>query len=421
MRVPGFGLGRNPIQGHGQAHFCISPHTNGRKSSADRLLFSIAVAALAGLISQLSAVEQTSTRSSSGDIQVLGDKTMGTPALWFACDGPTSDLERMFGQPDVISDLQALKAGVSLALPELSEGRAQIVLKLNQAGIPVTAWLALTGEQGYYLNASNAQAAMARFKEFKRWSATYVLRWASIGLDIEPNIQDFEALGKGHRWHLVLAIIGRYFRTLRIKRAKELYAELIREMHSNGYTVETYQFPFIADERDVHSTVLERISGIVDIRADREALMLYTSFNPRLDSALIWVYGPEAQAIAVGSTAGSDADPRFHPLNWEEFSRDLRVARHFSSIIGVYSLAGCVQQGFLDRLKTMNWNEPVLIPRDSVQKAERLRTRIQRAIWIASWLPYAAMLISFLIVLLIAAVVRRRKIRAHVSGSEVRA
>lgn len=100
------------MQGHGPPHFCISPHTNGRKSSAAAacLLLSIVVAGLAGLISQLSAVEPTSTRSSSGDIQVLGDKTMGTPALWFACDGPTSDLERMFSQPDVISDLQATKA-----------------------------------------------------------------------------------------------------------------------------------------------------------------------------------------------------------------------------------------------------------------------------------------------------------------------
>lgn len=405
------------MRGHGQPYFYISPYTSDRKSSAVRLLRYIAVLGLVGITSQLSTVEHASTRPSSRDIQVLGDETMGTPALWFACDGATSDLERMLSQPDVISDLLALKAGVSLALPELSEGRAQIVLKLNQVGIPVTAWLALPGEQGYYLNASNAQAAMPRFKEFDRWSASHGLRWASIGLDIEPNIQDFEALGKGHRWHLVLAIIGRYFRTRRIKRAKESYVQLIREMHGNGYTVETYQFPFIADERHVHSTVLERISGIVDIRADREVLMLYTSFNPALDSALIWVYGPEAHAIAVGSTAGSNADPRFHPLNWEEFSRDLRVARHFSGMIGVYSLAGCIQQGFLDRLKTMNWNDPVLIPGASVQKAERLRTRIQRAIWIASWVPYAAMLIPFLIALLIAAMVRRRKIRAPVSGS----
>jgi hypothetical protein len=371
-------------------------------------------AGLVCLASQLWGVELK-----SGDIQVLGDRTKGSPALWFACDGPTSDLERMLSEPGVISDLQALKAGVSLALPELTERRAQIVLKLNYAGIPTTAWLALPGEEGYYLNASNAPEAMVRFKDFERWSATYGLHWTSIGLDIEPNIQDFETLGKGHRRHLVFTIIGRYFNSGRIKRAKESYAELIGEMNKNGYTVETYQFPFIADERDVHSTVLERISGIVDIRADREALMLYTSFNPGLDSALIWVYGPEAQAIAVGSTAGSDTDPRFHRLNWDEFSRDLRVARHFSSTIGVYSLAGCVQQGFLDRLRTMNWDELVSIPGDAVQRAERLRARIQRAIWIGSCLPYAAILTLILVALSIATMLRRRKMRVHVSGSGV--
>ena len=144
--------------------------------------------------------------------------------------------------------------------------------------------------------------------------------------------------------------------------------------------------------------------------------MLYTSFNRRLDSALIWVYGPEAQAIAVGSTAGSDADPRFHRLDWEEFSRELRVARHFSGAIGVYSLAGCVQQGFLGRLRTKNWDEPVLIPGDAVQRAERLRTRIQRAIRIGSCLPYAAILILFLVALLISTMVRRRKMKVHASG-----
>jgi hypothetical protein len=40
----------------------------------------------------------------------------------------------------------------------------------------------------------------------------------------------------------------------------------------------------------------------VDVRGEREVLMVYTSFNQSLDSALIWVYGPDAQAIAVGST-----------------------------------------------------------------------------------------------------------------------
>jgi hypothetical protein len=100
---------------------------------------------------------------------------------------------------------------------------------------------------------------------------------------------------------------------------------LIGRIQRDGYPVETYQFPFLADERKVHSTLLERLTGIVDLRGDREVFMTYSSFNHPVDSALIWEYGPEAQLLAVGSTAG-DPDPKFGPLNWDEFSRDLIVA-----------------------------------------------------------------------------------------------
>jgi hypothetical protein len=77
-----------------------------------------------------------------------------------------------------------------------------------------------------------------------------------------------------------------------------------------------YQFPFIADEREVRSTLLERLFGIVDVRGDREVLMLYSSLNRAADSALIWQYGPSAQFIVVGITAGDpQPDARMGPLS----------------------------------------------------------------------------------------------------------
>lgn len=158
------------------------------------------------------------------------------------------------------------------------------------------------------------------------------------GLDIELNIQDFAAVRQGSKWRLVVTLVGRHFDVSRVRRARKSYDVLIREIQAHGYLVETYQFPFIADERRAHSTLVERLAGIVDVRSDREVLMPYISFNPALGSGLIWVYGPDAQAIAVGSTRGSDSDPPFVPLNWEEFSRDLIVAHRFSPLIGVYSL-----------------------------------------------------------------------------------
>ena len=162
-------------------------------------------------------------------------------------------------------------------------------------------------------------------------------------------------------------------------------------MQADGYLVDTYQFPFLADARKVHSTLLERLFGIVDVRGNREVLMTYSSFNHPIDSALVWAYAPEAQAVAIGSTAG-DADPsgRFGPLSWEEFARDARVASHFSSVVGVYSLEGCARRGFLPRMTMIGWGQSVTIPADAIRRVYRLRGRIQSVLWTGSHLPYLA-------------------------------
>jgi hypothetical protein len=353
---------------------------------------------------------QSPTKASPGDIHISGENRAGPPRIAFAADGSTSELESLFSQPNVISDLKTINAGIALSLPDLSPDRARIVRQLNSAGIPVTAWLTLPSEQGYYLNAGNAPEAAARFAAFQTWTSTYSLQWAAVGLDIEPGIHEFTSI-RNSKSRLAWTLIKRYFDMERIQRARNSYSALIREIQAQGYPVETYQFPFLADERRARSTLLERLAGIVDVRGDREILMIYTSFRQQLDSALIWVYGPDAQAIAVGITNGPEAAPHFTRLNWEELSHDLIVASHFSHEVGVYNLAGCVQQGFLPRFKTMNWNQSVTISADSIRKATRFRARLQRAIWLVAHLPYlaAAIVIATTWILVRWIPVRRRK------------
>lgn len=336
-----------------------------------------------------------SSQSSPEDIRVPGGEP---PHLVFAADQPTGELESMLAEPGVVADLIDLKAGIALG-PNLTVDEANLVRQLNRDGIPVTAGLTVPTEQGYYLNASNGRQAEARFEDFEKWTTANELRWAAIGLDIEPNIQDFATFRQGKKWHLFLTLLGRYVNVRNVREAKYTYGALIQEIRSHGYQVETYQFPFIADERAVGSSVLERLTGIVDVRGDLEALMVYTSFHQSLDSALIWVYGPDAQAIAVGSTTGPASDPHFARLTWEEFSRDLMVANHFSHVIGVYNLEGCVRQGYLARLKHVHWNDSVTIPEESVRKATLFRNRVQGVLWIASNLPYflGAILVIFVL------------------------
>jgi hypothetical protein len=73
------------------------------------------------------------------------------------------------------------------------------------------------------------------------------------------------------------------------------------------------------------------------------------------------------------------------------------VANHFTHVIGVYNLEGCVRQGFLARLKNVNWNESVTLSAESVRRATQFRKRVQRVLWIVSNLPYflAVVLIPF--------------------------
>lgn len=371
------------------------------------VVFAVALASAAIFLFPAGAYDPTA--ASSGDVRVSPGAT--PPYLVFACDGSTSDLESTFAQPGVIDDLKSLHAGVALDVSDMSADRARLVHRLNLAGIPVSAWLTLPNAQGHYLNSSNAPEAAAQFAEFEKWTAAYSLRWTDVGLDIEPSIQDFGAVKQGSKWKLISTLAARYFDAARVRRATIAYSALIREIQSHGYRVLTYQFPFIADARAVHSTLLERLAGILDLKSDQEVLMTYSSFNHKLDSSVIWVYGPSAQAIAVGSTMGSDSDPHFVPLNWDEFSRDVKVANHFSHTVGVYNLAGCIRQGFLSRLKTVNWSEPVTIPAESVRKAMQFRSRVQRVLWIASHLLYFIAAILIAVAWIFAAWLRRRRLR----------
>jgi hypothetical protein len=328
------------------------------------------------------------------------------PQLNFACQLETAALQSLFSDPDVIRDVRRLNAGITISLIDLSPGRAQVVRQLNSAGVPVSTWLALPSEQGYYLNASNIAQGEVRFAEFQKWTADSGLRWSGIGLDIEPNLQEFTSIGRA-----ASSALKRLFDSETVTRARTAYKAFIARIQTAGYRVETYQFPFIADERAIHSTLLERLFGIVDVRGDREALMLYSSFNRTADSALIWQYGPSAQLIVVGLTAG-DPQPgaRTGPLSWEELSHDVIVASHFSPVVGIFNLEGSVRRGFVSRLTTLDWNQPVIISADQNRQVIHFRARVQTALWTLSRLPYFALAILFADAWFL---LRRRRVVGH--------
>ena len=59
--------------------------------------------------------------------------------------------------------------------------------------------------------------------------------------------------------------------------------------------------------------------GVVDVSADREILMLYSSFLGKLGAGALWSYARDAQAAGIGSTGGGvETGPALPTLGWDE-------------------------------------------------------------------------------------------------------
>ena len=302
--------------------------------------------------------------------------------MTLACELSAARLADFFADGSLIKELQALEARVALMLSDLSSERAAVVQQLNSARIPVVAVPLLPFGEGYYFTADNAPRAEARYEEWKAWTSEHGLVWDGVGLDIEPDVRVYQQI-VDNPWSLVPMLAPRLFDHVRPRRSAVAYAGLIARIRADGWQVENYQFPPMADERQAGSDLLQRFAGLVDVATDREVSILYTSFMRSLGPGLIWSYGPEAQAIAVGSTGGAPdipGHPQVPTLSWEELERDLLLARRFSDDLYIHSLEGCIEQDFLGRLRSIDWGR-LQPPPAGLRTAAALRRMLRGILW----------------------------------------
>lgn len=279
------------------------------------------------------------------------------PSLTFFNEQDAEQLAATF-QPEVIRALSSLGAGVSMGLRDLSPARADAVRRLNQANVPVTGWLLLPREQGYFATHHNLEQIEAAYRRLREWTEREHLVLRGIGIDFEPDIRELDEL------------MARPLRTLstwvfrpggeRVERVRPGYQAFIERVRADGLRVETYQFPTIVDDRLTGSRFWQRTLGALDVEADREVAMLYTSLLGMAGPSLLQSYAPHCKAIAVGSTGGG-IDP-FPKLSWAELERDLVVASKHSNDLFIFSLEGCLEHQMLERLTHVEWDRSVTPP-----------------------------------------------------------
>jgi hypothetical protein len=310
-------------------------------------------------------------------------KAKDQPNLTFFCELEPEILQDLFSKSEVIEHLKLLNAHVSLGLLDLSQERANVVRLLNREGIQVTAWLLLPKEEGYWFNLENAPLAINQYAAFKLWSGDNDLRWSKIGLDIEPDIQLIQEIARNRQAGLKKLLL-KYFRNSRVQKAIRDYQMLVTQIRSDGYFVESYQIPLIVDERKARSSVLQRLAGLVDLNVDREVLMLYTSFLRPYGAGFLWSYAPKAGGVGVGNTGGGVKmegvkEPDY--LNWSELQRDLLLAKQLTREIYIFSLEGCFQHGFLEKLINFAWNQKQALPIGEIRKVNLFRRIAQPVLW----------------------------------------
>src|SRR5439155_26831200 len=162
-----------------------------------------------------------------------------------------------------------------------------------------------------------------RYSQTREWAVEHRLDFAAVGLDIEPDLNLAQQFFRAPVRTAARCLARVWSDAPRLEIARERYAELVACARADGYRVESYQWPLIADERRAQTRVLQRVSGMLDVAVDREVLMLYTTLMLPRGPAGLWSYAPAAQAIGVGSTGGGiDEQPK---LTWEELVRDLLI------------------------------------------------------------------------------------------------
>ncbi len=280
------------------------------------------------------------------------------PALTFFVELAEEPLAELFARPEVVPFLAGGGHAVSMGLLDLSPRRAEIVRRLESQGVAVTGWLLLDVAEGYWLNADNPGPARSRWRATRDWAEREGLRLHRIGLDVEFPRSESQRVLHDQRgaW---LSMLRRRRPREQVRAAEAAYAELVDEIHASGRQAEAYHFPHLLDERAVGSSLLRRALGLVELPADFEVFMLYSTY---LGHAAARSYFADAPGIALGVTGGgvnaSEPEARRRHLEWDALEADLRAAAPHRRPLYVFSLEGCVWRGWLPRFREIRWDAP---------------------------------------------------------------
>mmetsp|Transcript_23151 Transcript_23151/g.37291 ORF Transcript_23151/g.37291 Transcript_23151/m.37291 type:complete len:355 (-) Transcript_23151:116-1180(-) len=275
----------------------------------------------------------------------------------------------------LIRALRALNATVYPSMSDFSDERIEAIRYLNHMNVSVGAWLVMPMAEGYWFNEMNAFGAKEQIAKFVQWADSADLDFSRspygkvLLLDMEVNRTEMESL-VNRNWIDVARDVAWTRNIGHYEAALANMSEAVRQAESAGYAVQAYEVPLLLDQRAVKSTLISRVSGLVDV-ADPMGPSPSVSSVGCLYSTLTeaglasYVHSYKDSAVALGSTGGINGVSK-NLLDWPHLARDLLLSRNVTENIFIYSLEGCAVRGHLQRIVDFEWSAPL----PSVNKLE---------------------------------------------------
>lgn len=307
------------------------------------------------------------------------------PQLIFATELDGGTLQELLLGRKLLDHVVANEYGLAMALTDFNDEMANAVRVLNAHGIYIVAWLLLPPAEGCWFNLQNYPQAIEHYQAFRAWAQHHHLSFDAVGLDIEPPMSEsldskrwgFRELAR-HHWLAHENVL--------YPAARAAYTELVSDIRRDGYEVHTYQIPLLVDDRRAGTTMVQRALDVVDLDADVEVLMCYSSlpvesFRGDLGGALIASYGSAADSIGIiGMGNGDPLHPLYTPndplphLSWETLERDMLLASRYTDTIYIFLLEGCIKRDVFSRIETINWEAEPTVLRHQRLFVEGMRT-----------------------------------------------
>ncbi len=175
-------------------------------------------------------------------------------------------------------------------------GLAEVVAKLNRAGVPVWAWLLLSGDEGGeeetgpYAYDVNAERFYAFWQRFRAWALEEGLDFKGVGLDFELPTEIIEAILGIDDGTPDLDLLLSLNRPLRHKTAGKVFWDLYQEARASGYS--TYAVGYFSMLDDL-------LDGDDDLQMFLATPGLLPDTASNLDIVSTMLYRPNAAMLGL--------------------------------------------------------------------------------------------------------------------------